>query len=230
VPPEELKGLRLLWRGFFRVLAATWMLVYFRWRVRNRPRLAGGFVLVANHSSFLDPIVLGAASPQPVRFLINSMSHRSPAMGWLFRLFSSIPIDPRGGNRDSLRLARASLESGKVVGVFPEGGITRDGGLLLGNTGAVALVLSKDVCIVPVGLRGVAAALPYGAVFPRPRRIEVHFGEPIRASELMTGDGDRKARLARATERIMREIGKLTGQESREDELRRQRAAAAGRT
>jgi 1-acyl-sn-glycerol-3-phosphate acyltransferase len=224
-PGQEPTGRRLLWRGFLRILVSATLRVYFRWRVTNRPRIDGAFVLVANHSSYLDPVVLGAASPRPVSFLINSMSNRSP-LRWFYRLFGSIPIDPRGGNRDSLRRARSKLDSGQIIGVFPEGGITRDGGLLLGNPGAVALVLSRDVFVVPVGLCGVAEAFPYGAIFPRPKRVEVRFGEPIPASELMVGGGSRKEQLARATERIMREIGSLIGRESREDELRRHFAAS----
>jgi 1-acyl-sn-glycerol-3-phosphate acyltransferase len=194
------------------------MRVYFRWRIYNQPRLEGGYVVVANHQSFLDPLVLGAATRESVVFLINRASYRSPLLGWFYRLYRTIPVDLRGNNRAALRESHAALDAGEVVGVFPEGGITRDGGLLLGNPGAVALVLRKNVSVVPVGLVGVRAALPYGSGFPRPRRIEVRFGDPIPAAELMGGE-DRKARLAQATERIMREIARLSGQQSREDQL-----------
>lgn len=209
-------------QAILRFSVRSWLFVFHRWRLHNVPKIDGPFVVVANHSSFLDPLVLGAASPRTVGFLMNSVSYRSPLMGWFYRLFESIPVDPRGGNRDALRRARTRLESGQVVGVFPEGGISRDGKLLLGNSGAVALVLSHDVAVVPVGLRGVNQALPHGSSLPRPKRIDVVFGDPIPAAELMVGEG-RKERLAMATERIMREIGKLTDLESREDELRRLR-------
>ena len=75
---------------------------------------------------------------------------------------------------------------------------------------------------MPVGLVGVGEALPHGAAWPRPRRIEVRFGEPISADELIVGK-DRKDRLAEATARIMREIAALTGQTSREEELLREK-------
>ncbi len=222
-PRHRLGVFILLARLVVRSIARITMRVYFRWRVVNVPKLEGGYVIVANHASFLDPIVVGAASPRGVSFLINAVSYRSPILGWFFRLFESIPVDLRGRNRESLRAARARLVGGAIVAVFPEGGITRDGGLLLGNPGAVALVLANDNYVVPVGLRGVADALPYGASFPRPKKIEVHFGDPISAAELMVGD-DRKQRLAQATERLMKEIGRLSGQTSREEELRRQKS------
>lgn len=195
--------------------------LYFRIRIINSPKLTGGYVVVANHASLMDPMVLGAANPQQVTFLMNSVSFRSPLMGWFYRLFRVIPVAPRGGNLQAVRNAQAALDAGEVVGVFPEGGVSRDRGLLLGNPGAVAIVLSRNTPVVPVGLVGVGDALPYGASVPRPRRIEVRYGEPISAAELMQGD-DRKERLARATCRIMREIAALTGQVSREDQLSKQ--------
>lgn len=192
--------------------------LYFRWRVLNPPTIKEGYVVVANHGSFLDPIVLGAANLRNVAFLINSASNRSSLMGWFYRLYRCIPVDLGGGNRDALRQCHAALDGGEVVGVFPEGGITRDGGFLLGNPGAVALVLRKNVAVVPVGLVGVQEAFPYGSALPRPRRIEVRYGDPIPASEF-DGEGSRKEQLAAATARIMREIAALCGQQSREDEL-----------
>ncbi len=202
--------LRALVRAFFRL--------YLRWRVLNPPTLDGGYVVVANHSSFLDPIVLGAANPQQVAFLINSASNRSPLMAWFYRLFRTIPVELRGGNRETLRQCAAALDAGEVVGVFPEGGISRDGELMLGNPGAVALVLRKNVAVVPVGLIGVREVLPYGASLPRPRRIEVRYGDPIPAAELNIG-ANRKERLAAATARIMHEIAGLCDQTSREQQL-----------
>ena len=192
--------------------------VYFRWRIEGGEDLPESCVLVANHSSFLDPVVLGAASSRVVTFLMTSTTFREPALRWFYELYEAIPLDPRGGNRDALRRARAALEAGKVVGVFPEGGISRDGLPILGNPGAVSLVLAKGVSVVPVGLVGVSDALPYEAGFPRPRKIRVRFGRPIPAEELMVG-GDRKERLNQATTRIMREIAALCGRVAREDEL-----------
>lgn len=207
-----------LGRALLKNTIRVFLRVYFRWRVLNRPTLKGGYVVVANHSSFLDPIILGVANRQNVAFLINSASNRSRLMGWFYRLYRSIPVDLRGGNRDALRQCHAALDAGEVVGVFPEGGITRDGGLILGNPGAVALVLRKNVAVVPVGLVGVHDAMPYGRFLPRPTRIEVRYGDPIPASEFDVG-GSRKERLAIATARIMREIAQLCDQTSREDEL-----------
>ena len=202
--------------------------VWFRVRVENRPRLEGGYVLVANHTSFLDPLVLGvvmpsALAPRRVIFMMTSVMARSRLLGWFYRWNKVIAVSPRGGNRAAVRAARETLAAGEVLGIFPEGGVGRDGRLLLGSSGAVALGLAKNAPVLPVGLVGVDRALPHGALFPRPRRIVVRFGHPIPAAELL-GEGDRKQQLVNATTRIMQEIAALTGQTAREEQLQALRA------
>jgi len=202
--------------------------VCFRVRVENRPKLDGGLVLVANHASLLDPVILGAVTSgwvgtHRVVFMMNSVMARSRLLGWFYRWNRIIPVAPQGGNKDALRAAREVLAKGEVLGVFPEGGISRDGQLLLGSPGAVSLGLAKNSPVLPVGIVGAGRCLPYGGVLPWPRKIIVRYGEPIPVAELM-GDGDRKQRLSRATTRIMQEIASLIGQTAREDQLRASRA------
>ena len=145
-------------------------------------------------------------------------------MGWFYRWNRIIPVAPRGRNKDALRAARGVLAAGGVLGIFPEGGLSRDGKLMLGSKGAVSLGLTRNVQVVPVGIIGGDRAFPSGAVLPWPRKIVVRFGEPIAAEELMEDGGDRKERLTLATMRIMQQIATLTGQTAREDQLRDKRA------
>ena len=153
--------------------------------------------------------------------MMTDVYYRSPRSRWFYRFFRAIPVAVRGSNRDALRAARETLDRGEVLTIFPEGGLSRDGLPFLGSPGAVALVLGKDVPVVPAAIVGAFDALPVYRRFPRPRRITVRFGDPIPAAEL-AGEkgGDRKARLAQATERIMRAIASLHGVQAREDELR----------
>jgi 1-acyl-sn-glycerol-3-phosphate acyltransferase len=185
-------------------------------------------VLAANHTSFVDPLVLGAVTRARIFYLMTEVVWRSRALGWFYRWNRAIPIRSRGGNREALRAARAVLQQGRVLGVFPEGGLSRDGLPMLGNPGAVSLVLQQGVPIVPVGIVGAHAAMPAGAKWPRPRPITVRFGTPIQAAEFdALGGGDRRERLRLATATIMRRIAALTGQEAREDALARAAAAPA---
>lgn len=194
--------------AFFVVRAIVGALVrlFFRLRVEGQPTLAGGYVLAANHTSFLDPVVLSVASRRRVQFMMTEVVYRSAWLGWFYRFCRAIPVALRGGNRDALRCARATIERGEVLGIFPEGGISRDGSPLLGHPGAVSLGLAADVPIVPVAIIGLFEAFPPGVALPRPRRVTVVFGEPIVVSEL---GGSRRERLQIATETIMARIGEL---------------------
>ncbi len=178
----------------------------FRIRVVNRPKDPGGYVLAANHSSFLDPIFLGSSCYRRVHFMMTVIACRSALMGWFYRVMRAIPVEMRGGNRDALRAARAVLERGEVLGIFPEGGISRDGGLLRGNPGAVSLGLAGGVPIIPVALVGAHEAFPPGRAIPRLKKVSVVFGEPIDVGSI---EGSKRERLERATELIMQSIADL---------------------
>ncbi len=218
---------RITFRAFW-LLFHCFARLWFRLRVENLPRLPGAYVLAPNHVSLLDPLLVGAASRRRVIFLMTEVIHRSPWLGWFYRWNRAIPLAARGGNRDRLRAARAVLQQGRVVGIFPEGGISRDGGLLLGNPGAVALVLQEGVAVVPVAVIGADRALPPGAVFPRPVRITIRFGDPIPPAALEAVGSGRKDRLQAATRLIMDRIAGLCGGRSREAELEAWRGGSAG--
>jgi 1-acyl-sn-glycerol-3-phosphate acyltransferase len=213
----------------FRGACALLLWPWFRLRVEGRPPAAGAYVLAANHTSFLDPIVLGAVVARRVVFLMTEVVWRSPRLGWFYRWNRAVPVRPRGGNRDAMRAARAVLQDGRVVAVFPEGGLSRDGLPLLGSPGAVSLVLEEGVPIVPVGIVGADRALPPGAAWPRPRRIVIRFGAPITPAELDALPGDRRGRLQAATQLIMARIAMLTGNTPRADELAASRKSARNR-
>lgn len=196
----------------------------FRMRREGPQPPAGPCVFAANHTSFLDPLLLGAMVPRRLVYLMTEVVWRSRGLGWFYRWNRAIPLSARGGNREALRAAREVLRQGRSLGIFPEGGLSRDGLPMLGSPGAVSIVLQENLPIVPVGIVGAHAAMPPGATWPRPARVTVRFGAPILPLELdALGGGDRRARLRLATAHIMRAIAALTGNVAREDVL-----AAAG--
>ena len=205
--------------GLFWLTVGSGLRLYFRLKVENRPKLQGAYVLAPNHASLLDPILLGAASHRRIAFMMTEVIYRSPSMGWFYRWNHSIPVSVRGSNRDALRDARAVLRSGRVLGIFPEGGLSRDGGLMLGNPGAISLVLGESVPIIPVGILGLYDCLPVDAGFPSPGQVTVRFGEPIAPDQVAALGKSRKARLQAATALIMERIAELTEQETRESQL-----------
>lgn len=219
--------LNRLLHGALRVCVALAFRVLFRLRVEGNPPPPGACVLVANHTSYLDPLVLGAAAGRRVVFLMTEVVYRSRWGGWFYRWSRAIPLSVRRPNREPLRAAREVLRQGRALAVFPEGGISRDGLPLLGNPGAVSLVLGEQVPVVPVGLSGVSDVLPPGARWPRRRRMTVRFGAPLAPAELADPGAGRRERLRQATSLIMQRIADLSGLESREAALARLRREAA---
>lgn len=210
----------------FRWTFGSLLRAWFRLRVEGALPVHGPCVLAANHTSFVDPLVLGAATPRRIVYLMTEVVWRSRGLGWFYRWNRAIPLAVRGANRDALRAARAVLQQGRVLGIFPEGGLSRDGRPMLGGPGAVSLALQESVPIVPVGIRGAHAALPPGGRWPRPRRITVCFGAAIPPEALHAlGGDDRRERLRAGTLLLMRSIAALSGHTAREDELQ----VAAGR-
>ncbi|MEZ4128536.1 lysophospholipid acyltransferase family protein, partial [Salmonella enterica] len=93
----------------------------------------GAAVLVCNHVSFVDAVLLMAASPRPIRFVMDHRIFRVPVLGWLFRLAKAIPIAPQKEDpavyEAAFERAAQVLKEGDLLAIFPEGGITRDGRL-----------------------------------------------------------------------------------------------------
>lgn len=220
-PPGRLNA-ATFW--LFWVVTRLFLRVFFGLRIEGELPRSGPVVVAANHTSFLDPLLLGAASRRRIFFLMTEVVWRSPGLNWFYRWQRTLPLSTRNANRDAMRSARQMLQQGHVIGIFPEGGVSRDGRLMLGSPGAVSLVLSEGAPIVPVGIVGAARALPFGAGRLRLARITIRFGAPITAAEFDAASaGDRRQRLQAATSRIMSRIAALSDQESREEQLARHR-------
>lgn len=86
----------------------------------------GPAIVVANHVSGLDPLLLISASRRPLRFLIATEEYQRPVIHWLFRLAGCIPVDRKGRPEKALRDARRALEQGEVIALFPHGKIHLD--------------------------------------------------------------------------------------------------------
>ena len=115
----------------------AWMLSHFvyRFKVRGDEHIPtqGAAILVCNHVSFVDAVLLMAASPRPIRFVMDHRIFKVPVLGALFRLAKAIPIAPRAEDPVAYEAAFAAaagvLREGDLLAIFPEGGITRDGTL-----------------------------------------------------------------------------------------------------
>ncbi len=117
---------------------------------------AGAAVLVANHVSGLDPLLLIAASGRPLRFLIAREQYTRFGLTWLFRAVGCIPVDRKRRPERALRLAIQALKKGEVVALFPHGGIHLDTDRPRKlKPGGVRLAMTAHCPLLPVHIAGV---------------------------------------------------------------------------
>lgn len=148
--------------------------------VENVPR-QGGAVIAANHPSYLDPILLSLRVDRPIRFMAWDGLFRVPVLSHLLRLFGAFPVDTRSGKgREAYERAKALVEDGKLVGIFPEGKRSRSGWLELGlREGVARLAWETGAPLVPATIAGAFRAWPHYQSLPKPARIKVRFHEPL---------------------------------------------------
>jgi 1-acyl-sn-glycerol-3-phosphate acyltransferase len=138
-------------------------------------------IVVANHASYLDGIVLAACLPPDFGFVIKREMDSVPLAAWLLRRIGAEFVERNGQaatTRDALRLVRHARD-GRALAVFPEGTFSREPGLLPFHPGAFAAAARAGFPIVPTLIRGTRACLAPGALLPRPGPIEVHYLEPL---------------------------------------------------
>jgi len=141
-------------------------------------------VLAANHSSYLDAMILVAALPPTVHFAAKREFGRMPVMGFALRRLGAYfveRVDPAGGIEDTRELT-AAARRGETVAFFPEGTFSRAPGLRPFRLGAFVVAAEAGAPVVPVVLRGTRSALREGRWMPLRYPIEVHIDSPIVAS------------------------------------------------
>ncbi len=144
----------------------------------NVPR-EGAAILAANHASFLDPILVGICARRPVRFLVANDFYRNPRLHIALRWLGAIPVGGDAGMVRSFRHIGEVVRRGGLLGIFPEGGITRDGSMRPFRGGASVLALRMGVPLIPIHLGGTFEALPRYAKWPRFVPVTVRIGSPI---------------------------------------------------
>ncbi|WLI87702.1 MFS transporter [Massilia sp. R2A-15] len=156
----------------FLIRFLAWMLIHtiHRVKVEGADRIpdSGPAVLVCNHVSYVDALVIGAASPRPIRFVMDHRIFATPVLGWIFRSAKAIPIasakeDPWLMEKAYVDIAKA-LHEGDLVCIFPEGKLTGTGEMNEFRGGVAKIVGRSEVPVIPMALRGL-----WGSVFTRDR-------------------------------------------------------------
>ncbi len=168
----------------------------------------GPVLLVANHTSVLDPPLVGGVTPRPVSFLAKAELFRVPLFGGLIRRLNAWPVRREGADASALRTALRVLERGGALLVFPEGTrAAREGVLRPAKAGAGMLAVLSGAPVVPLYIRGTGRAWPRGRAFFRPAKVVIAFGPPMRFEA--RGDVPRKESYDAASREMMAAIARL---------------------
>jgi 1-acyl-sn-glycerol-3-phosphate acyltransferase len=174
-------------------------LVY-RFKVRGDEHIPteGAAIIACNHVSFVDAVLLMAASPRPIRFVMDHRIFKLPVIGWLFKLGKAIPVasqkeDP-AAYAAAFEAADRVLADGDLLGIFPEGAITRDGALQPFKGGIMKILERRPVPVVPVALQNLWGSffsrIEQGTAMVRPfrrglfSRVGLVAGAPLPAAQV----------------------------------------------
>lgn len=184
----------------FLIRFVMWLLLHTVYRIRvtgaERVPDEGACLLVCNHVSFVDAVVIGATIRRPVRFVMDHRIFRIPLLAWFFRTVKAIPIAPAHEDADTLAQAydqiAQALQAGEIVCIFPEGGLTETGEMQPFRRGVERILSRSPVPVLPMALRGLWGSFfsrKDGAAMTRPfrrgllNRLELVIGDPVSAAD-----------------------------------------------
>lgn len=166
--------------------------------VHGLEHIPGPCIVVANHASYLDGVIMQAVLPPDFSFVIKREMSSVPLAGFLLRRIGAEFVERQnraGGARDARRLLRQAA-SGKALVFFPEGTISPSRGLMRFHIGAFAAAARAGLPVVPVAIRGTRTCLPLERLLPRAGRIEVQILPAVHRPELPPGEREADQAMA----------------------------------
>lgn len=195
-------GLGFLWYRMVQWFFSTILASTFGLRATGRENIPtrGAAMLVSNHLSHLDVLVLGILLDRPLNFVARSTLFFFP-LGPYIRSLGAFPIQRDGIGAQGLKETLRRLKRGGIVTLFPEGTRTSDGEVGELKPGIALLATKAGVPILPAAVVGTFEAWPRSRPFPVPHPIHVHFGRPISPEQARSLDAEALTALIR--ERIL---------------------------
>lgn len=180
--------LRFLWWQMLRIPCAAWFRLFYRLRVQGREHLprTGPLLIVSNHESFLDPVIIGVAcSPRPMYSMARSTLFRFP-LGPVIRSLNGIPVERGTADLASIRRCIDVLGQGSALSIFPEGTRTEDGAMKPFRGGTMLLIKRAKPMVMPLAIAGSFESWPRKRKLPHLcGRLAVRFAPPVAAETLI---------------------------------------------
>ena len=203
------------WYTFFRVVAkvVAWRLARLEVAGRSHVPREGPFLLIVNHLSFVDPILMMAACPRRFHALAKSTQFASGRFyAWLLPRVLAVPTRRYKVDPQVVRTVLRLLEAGEGVCIYPEGERSWDGTPQPLRRGSVRLLLKAGVPVVPCGISGSFEAKPRWSPTRHRGRVSLRFGRPILFGAHDTR-AEREAAFDAAAERVSSELARLSRSE-----------------
>ena len=155
--------------------------IYFRLEVNGADNIPkkGGVLVASNHSSFLDPVIVGVGISRQTYYLTKQSLFEIPIFRLLIKALHTIPVRRELVSVSTFKELIKSLNAKKVIILFPEGTRSLDGKLGQGKVGVGMIALKADVPIIPAYIDGAIKAFPKNGKWIHPKKIRVIFGKPI---------------------------------------------------
>ena len=215
VPKRSSKGASSSWYMYLLIRSIAWLLTRLvcRFHMSGRENVpeSGPLLIVANHLSWFDPLLLGQITSRQVWFFAKEEVFHWPVMGWLCKVTGQIPVHRGVGDRAALEQALLYLHEGRVLVFFPEGTVERQEVMISAHSGIAMLALRSGATLLPVAHIGTRRVLrPGRGWFPR---VEMKIGQPY-VPQLPEGMA-RKGGLQEITQEAMHRIAELLPLEQR---------------
>jgi 1-acyl-sn-glycerol-3-phosphate acyltransferase len=186
---------------FSRMVAVAVTRTFPPWRLKLEGAIpgTGPYVVVANHQSVLDILLLSRV-PREMKWVAKEELFKVPWLGWMFRISGDIPVkrgDAESGG-EAIGKAKAYLARGMNVMLFPEGTRSTKGKMLPFKSGAFRLAVEAGVPVLPIAVSGTAHGMPKGGIWVRPCRGTARILEPVPTAGLGLDDVNRLRDLVKA--------------------------------
>lgn len=176
----------LAWR-WLQLIARPFATLLFNLKVYGRENVPsrGGVLIVSNHQSYLDPILLPMYLDRPLNYIAKSELFKNRLSSWLLRsVFNAFPVRQGRSDVRAVKETIHRLQEGHLMNIYPEGSRTEDGEIAPLLPGVALIVERAKVTIVPAVIVGAFAAWPIHRKFPRRAPVYIRFGPPMNLAGL----------------------------------------------
>lgn len=175
-----------LWTAIGKVFLWILFHTYLPTRVRGRQNVprSGPLIIIANHVSYIDPILIGwAVQPRLTHYMGKKELFNNKFIRFIISKWGMFPVDREHVDRTAMLQAITLLREGKTLGLFPEGTRSSSGELQQMRSGAIRFAIKTRSPLLPVGVTGTDKSYPRGTKLPKPARLGVRIGQPFEFSE-----------------------------------------------